>query len=165
VKLLRQKLVLLLADPSIPRSDLATFYRWLENGGISACIAQAEEIRTILSEPLPTSTGDKSVEVPPVTVHAELIETITRLLIDEAHLRRRPALEELAHRLDYRERLPDRISFDKGIARLIASAGGSRVLSAAQQIRNAVVHHADSLAWPLREGTDDAARESNQESS
>ncbi len=157
---LRQKFVLLLADPEISMPAFLRFCNWLQNGGLSTCIGQAKEIRALLSQS-DAVAPDKSPESASDEQNAQyhkVISTIGRLLMEEAHLRSRQALELLADRLGYSRGFPEKISFGKGVLRLIDFANASTVLSAAQQIRNTAVHNGFSNTWPLREQSDEAPR-------
>lgn len=160
MKHLRQKFVLLLADPETNRSDLLSFCEWLRKGGLRTCVAQAEKIRALLSQP-GGEASDKSLERMSDEASAryvEVVDSITRLLIGEAKLRRREALLLLAERLGYRRGFSARISFDRGLLRLLTFANPPTVLSAAQKIRNEVVHDHGALPWPLREQSDEASQ-------
>jgi hypothetical protein len=156
----RQKFILLLADPSISRADFAAFCTWLQSGGIRKALDEAAEIRAILFRS-PEGLADAAPDRPPSEpTHAnpQLLDAILRLLIEEAALSRRTALPLLAKKLDYDGSIPVKKAFETGLMRLIEFAGPSAVLSAAQQIRNELVHHPNSLAWPLKDQQDEPAR-------
>ena len=57
---LRQKLVLLLADPEVSENEFRNVRSWLEKGGIIQCIRDAQEIRLLLrSHPGQAGVGTK----------------------------------------------------------------------------------------------------------
>lgn len=145
---LKQKLVLLLADPEVSENEFRNVRNWLERGGITQCIRDAEEIRLVLGS-RPRQTGKDSKRSKSSASQDPLVSEVHELLRTNAGMTARAALEELLLKTDYPEDLPERISFADGVRRISREVGESKLLSAAYQIRNEVMHDDGSVAWPL----------------
>jgi hypothetical protein len=145
---LKQRLVLLLSDPEISDGEFRSVKAWLERGGITKSLRDAEGIRMALRSYKDRTAG---ISRRPVAPNEDtFVGEVDRLLRIETGMTARAALEELAERSGFHGNLPERISFVQGIRRIGKEVGESKVLSAAHQIRNEGVHHTEGPAWPLR---------------
>ena len=145
---LRQRLIVLLADPDISVTEYHSVTAWLQNGGLAECIRDASDIRRRL---MATKTS-----LPPrrsINVNSDVLginQTVSKLLRVEAKLTAANALAILAEKLGRSKPLPEGKGFDYGVSQLIKEFGSSAVLSVAHQVRNTMVHDMVSPAWPLK---------------
>lgn len=152
---LRRRIIGLLIDEQISDREFSRLSTWLRSGGLELCLKDARQIRQILAG------GELGEDEVPArndsiarTASKDAEDQIKHLLLGEAGLLRGRAIELLVSDLGFSGRLPDRISFDRAIQRMIADCGPSSVLSAAQRITNLITSTATSSAWPLKNQTD-----------
>ena len=156
---LKQRLILLLADPDIPASEFRNLSGWLRKGGLADCLRDAERMRATLASYSDRRREDTSERLDSRTGSANedsLVREVESLLRSEAQLTARTALERLADRVGFQGQLPERISFAEGVRRLGRDVGPSRLLSAAHQVRSSAVQRREAPAWPLSR-SDEAA--------
>ena len=146
MKTIEQKLVLFLADPKISDSEFSELARALESPRVQRLLAAAWEIRKQLdrdSRDYPSTESRDPDE--------RALREIERLLLVEARIPKGVAVRMLAEKLEYQKPLPSRFSFHGAVLDFIHGFDASRVLSAAQRIRNEHVHERPSHTWPLGE--------------
>jgi len=144
---LTHRLVLTLSEPSMSDSDFSKFSNWLRNGGLDQCISAAELVRQELKAVRMPS--DRSDPIEPVS--EQVTQAVKRLLCVESRIEPRDAVKQLIRRLGTSQGPSMLAPFSSAISKLVDQHGGSAVLSAAQQIRNEIVHQQRGSNWPLED--------------
>lgn len=155
----KKKLILFLADPALSDDDFATLAHLLEAGDTEEITHAAWQVRKLLRN---LDQGSRSQIDKPITSQTlpsnseedKVVDEIGRLLLMDQGLSVKEALELLSILSGARESLDPRTSFRRGVERLYNKVGGSRLLSAAHQLRNQSLHGQDSLDWPLLGSSD-----------
>jgi hypothetical protein len=150
---IKRKIVSLLVAEEVSGSEFRAVAAWLRSGGLEECVETAERIRDLLQS---GSTGKAvvAVRVPRNAIPAnpptgDVAGQVHRLLVAEAGLGAPEALALLARQLKYSGPLPKKKAFKFIVERLVSELGGSRVLTAAHQIRNQRVHSGLDSDWVL----------------
>lgn len=148
---LGKKLALLLADPSISDNEFRSFGKWLVSGGVDDCLALANILRQTLEQQTSKSEPiQKSLPIDDNTDDRATTE-IRNLLLNEANLARYEALQFLADYVGVNLNVSsNKKSFEIQLDYLLKAVGPSKLLSAAHQIRNELVHKASRNDWPLK---------------
>jgi hypothetical protein len=154
MKHIQKKRILLLADPTISDQEFSNLARWLTLTGIEECLRAAREIRRHLNASLLSGQDTPRLPDPQLDEVRKVLNDLERLLLAEANLSVKEALEQLANVLGYNRSLGERISFDRGTRFLIKKFGGSSVLAAPHEIRNESVHSVLHRDWPLQDNED-----------
>ncbi len=140
-----QKLFHFLIDPDLKDAEFVQIAGSLSKRPPGDLLHRAWRARRmILDGRLADDVGRPSLE-------EEVISRVEKLLLGEARLTKKKAMDLLARELRYNKRFPDRVSFARAVELLVRNTTGSAVVSAAQRIRNQLVHSSSS-DWPLREG-------------
>lgn len=148
---LKQRFLLLLADPDVSPRERQEFEHWLSTGRWRTSQANVEKIRSLLMESRTARTSPRAAV--DATEDDAPVAQVARLLRYESGLTVRQALELLSDALGRSRTLPDRTAFLEGVRRLFAEYGAANVLSAAHQIRNQMAHHGPDASWSLKHGT------------
>ena len=148
---LKQRFLLLLADPDVPISEHQEFEQWLVTGQWRDGQEGAKRMRSLLKDlrsekPAPRATADPKQTGGPA-------DEVSRLLRFEADLTVKEALELLAEALGRESTLPDKTAFFAGVRRLFGEYGEATVLSTAHRVRNQLVHRGSASSWSLRHGS------------
>jgi hypothetical protein len=143
-----QRLALLLTEGALNPTEFDKFRKWLKTGGLDECLEVAEQVsRQLRHIRIPT---EKNEELGSLT--EQTIRSVERLLLVEAGLDEKVLIKLVAKRLGGGKVESIMIApFSRAMTKLIEKYGGSAVLSAAQQIRNEIVHRSSNPDWPLKE--------------
>ncbi len=159
----KRELIWLLCSDDLSDSQFRAAALWLRNGGLEECIEGALLVRRALFSPILETASAASA--PPgsvpgaespkarggkVSANGDLVADVRRLLIEESGLPAGAAIARLVERLGMAHALPKKKGFGELVLRIAREAGGSRVLTAAHQIRNERAHSGSSDAWSLR---------------
>lgn len=143
----QKQLIITLADPAFSDGDFRLLRVWLMGGGIDDALREAERIRKQLSNGSASSIGRRAQVGE--TVDQQLAIDVERLLLAESRLSATAAIQALASMLGSpASAVTGKRSFKDKVGALGRRHGPSRVLSAAQRIRNSRVHVPKS-EWPL----------------
>ncbi len=132
-------LLRVLSDPTVSEEEFKFITRWLREGGTESLVSIAESVRAWASAPAPQARSS-STPSEPVKPHQRsgrhdrLAIRLSELLLQRLGMTVKDAVAELATRLEYRQPLPVRKSFNTYVKRLAEAEGDSAVLSAAFQM-------------------------------
>lgn len=164
---MKRRIVMLLVGEDVSDSEFRAAAEWLRNDGLTECLEAASGIRRLLGTPhdraaVPPQASPDDVRTsatpqasaPPkprgsASRHDSVPAQVESLLVKESGLMPSNAIRLLVSHLGYDRPLPAKKGFRFVVERLSEEVGGSRVLMAAHQIRNAHVHGVKAPAWNL----------------
>lgn len=164
---LQEKFLYFLLQNTSTAAQVDSFVEWIENGGGRKIGNLASTARHLIAgnieeicrshaidnwvEAGRLSTGFNSNRMNHAMESDRLYQHVFKLLIKDAGFTKAEALMKLQEQLGVGDGPNNKISFRHSVARLFSMEGESKVLAAAQRIRNENVHSKKTVAWPLAE--------------
>src|SRR5687768_4063567 len=128
-----KRIVAFLVDPEKTDSDFDEIASLLSSSRVGMFLELAWNIRRQLDRGHPGN--DRGF-----TLEGEVYRKVAELLLEDSRLPKGKAIDLLLKELRYPKPLPERVSFRRAIGILLKDVDGSRLVSAAQRIRNNVLH-------------------------
>lgn len=148
MKKLENKLILLLADPSVRETEINRFVRKLKNGGVENCFSKALKIRKMLKDS--DEFTDQDWPEPLSDYERKIMDQVDKLLRSEAGMTAKDAIKALGEELNIK--IPSgKRSFHDRLLYVCKNSEGSQIINAAYKIRNMFVHDSNKSDWPLKD--------------
>jgi len=148
-----------LSDPSLSDDDFQALAHILRDGGGHDIVTTAATVREAVRKK-DWADVKKRLRATHREEHTgdPLLDSVSRLLLSEANLTVSAALRALAEVLGYNIPMVQSLSLQNGIKRLRKQFEPGEIVSAAQRVRNQVVHNVQdspNMTWPLKKHNND----------
>lgn len=144
---IEKKLIMFLADPQFSKEEINKLRKSLTGSNIDAIFTKARKIKTVISNDSIINTNIKDMDNL-TNYEKKIINETSMLLRDEAGMSVRDSIYALSKTLGI---LPPsvKLSFQDQVLYLLNKKNGSDIITAANIIRNSVVHNPEKSHWPL----------------